>query len=304
MLNKLLKYPKKMKNYIIVTGGSGFIGTNLIKELISKTNFKIISIDDYSSGSKKNHINNHRISYVRGHTKNISIILKKYHKKIHLFFHFGEFSRIVKSFEYRKKIINSNLVGSANVIEFCLTNKIEIIYSCTSAGFGNNFEDQNLSPYSYLKSVNLNLIINYATWFGLKYKVLYFYNVYGGNETIKKEMKAVIGIFEDCKKKNLSLPIVRPGTQNRIFTDIKDVIKACLKAVKTSNHSHFIIRAKKSYKIIEIAKLFQHKYHYIPSRTGERFTSSFVKKIRGNNIKEIICKNDIKNYLKNKYFLK
>ena len=121
-----------MKNIIIVSGGAGFIGTNLIKKLLSKKKFKIISVDDYSSGSKKNHIKNSRVKYLKGHTKNIFKILDKFKSRISLFYHFGEFSRIVKSFELRNKTVNSNLIGTAQVIEFCKINNIEIIYSCTS----------------------------------------------------------------------------------------------------------------------------------------------------------------------------
>ena len=87
-----------MKNFIIVTGGAGFVGSNLIKYLLKKTNKKIISLDDYSSGSKKNHIKNNRVKYLKGHTKNINKIFDKYQKKIDTIFHFGEFSRIYQSF--------------------------------------------------------------------------------------------------------------------------------------------------------------------------------------------------------------
>lgn len=122
-------------------------------------------------------------------------MLNNFKKKIYTIFHFVEFSRIVKSFEKRNKILKSNIESSIKVVEFCLRNNIRIIYSCVSAGFGRNFKDTNLSPYAYYKSFILNLILNYKDWYGLKYEILYFFNVYGGSEILKSEMKAVIGIL-------------------------------------------------------------------------------------------------------------
>lgn len=290
-----------MKNIIIVTGGAGFIGSNLIRKLIRETKYKIISIDNYIAGSKKNHLFHKRVNYIYGSTININKLLNNYKRNIKLIFHFGEFSRIVKSFEKRDQILKSNIEGSIKVVEFCLQNNIRIIYSCTSAGFGRNFQDINLSPYAYYKSFILNLILNYRNWYGLNYQILYFFNVYGGTEIIKDEMKAVIGIFEDQKKTNKSLTVVKPGTQSRIFTHIDDLVTECVKIMKLKKNSHYIIKAKKSYTILEIAKFFNHKYRFVSIRKGERFASTIVKKIRNNKINIINCNTDIKKYLLKKY---
>ena len=142
-----------MKNILIVTGGSGFVGSNLIDYLIKKTNFQIISLDDYSSGSKKNHIINKRVKYIKGHTKNISTILKNKEKKIHSLFHFGEFSRIYQSFLQMNSCIQSNTIGTNAVFDFCLKNKIKLIYSATSASLGNKGMDKNLSPYAFKQKI-------------------------------------------------------------------------------------------------------------------------------------------------------
>ena len=133
-----------MKNIIIVTGGAGFIGSNLIELLIKKTKFNIISIDNYSSGSKKNHLINKKIKYINSHTKNISKVLNSYKKNINSIFHFGEFARIYQSFSKMNECINSNTIGSHEVFNFCLQNKIKIIYSATSASIGNKGRDKNL----------------------------------------------------------------------------------------------------------------------------------------------------------------
>ena len=146
------------KNIIIITGGAGFVGSNLIILLLKKTNFRIISLDNYSTGSKKNHVKDKRVKYLNSDTKDISKTLKKYKNKINAIFHFGEFSRIYQSFLKMNECINSNSIGSHEVFNFCFTNKIKLIYSATSASLGNNGRDKNLSPYAFTKSKNLELL--------------------------------------------------------------------------------------------------------------------------------------------------
>ena len=163
-----------MKEFIIVTGGCGFVGSNLIEYLLKKTKNKIISIDDYSAGLKKNQIDNKRAKYIKGDTKDISKILAKYSSNIKVVFHFGEFSRIYQSFVHMDKCINSNTIGSNAVFNFCLKHKIKLIYSATSASLGNKGQDKNLSPYAFTKSKNLELLENLKKWFKLKYEVIFF----------------------------------------------------------------------------------------------------------------------------------
>ena len=140
-----------MKNIIVITGGAGFVGSNLISYFLKNTKIKIISIDNYSSGTKKNHIKNNRVIYLKVHTKDISQSLKRYKDKIKTIFHFGEFSRIYQSFIHMNDCIQSNTIGTNAVFDFCLKNKIKLIYSATSASLGNRGEDKNLSPYAFTK---------------------------------------------------------------------------------------------------------------------------------------------------------
>ena len=286
------------KNTIIITGGAGFVGTNLINLLLKKTKFKIISIDNYSSGSKKNHIRNKRVRYLKGDTKNISKILNK-PKSINSIFHFGEFARIYQSFIKMNDCINSNSIGSNEVFNYCLKNKIKLIYSATSASLGNKGRDKNLSPYSFTKAKNLEILENLKKWFNFKYEVIYFYNVYGPHQICKGNMATVIGIFEDHYRMKKSLPIVRPGTQTRRFTHIADTVEICYVAWRKNLCRHYSIAHHKSYSILDVARMFKSKIKYLPKRSGERYASALTSMNLSNKVYKYFGKIELKNYIKN-----
>ena len=286
-----------MKNLIIVTGGSGFVGSNLIKLLLEKTNKKIISIDNYSSGFKKNHIKNSRIRYITSDTSEIEKKLIKFKNKIHSLFHFGEFSRIFKSFEKFDECLKSNSIGTNAVFKFCLENKIKLIYSATSATLGNNGKDKNLSPYAFTKSKNLELLENLKKWFNFKYEVIYFYNVYGPGQIKKGSMATVIGIFEDQFKNKKPLTVVKPGSQSRRFTHIHDTVNICYEAWKKNKCSHYSITHSKSYSIIEVAKMFKRKIVYLKKRRGERYASALTKISLNNKVFRRYGKINLKDYV-------
>jgi len=287
-----------MKKIIVVTGGAGFIGSNLILFLIKKTNFKIFSIDNYSTGSKKNHIKSTRVKYLNSDTKNISIILKNYKNKIHSLFHFGEFARIYQSFSKMNECINSNSIGSNAVFNFCISNKIKLIYSATSATIGNKGMDKNLSPYAFTKAKNLEMLENLKKWFNLKYEVIYFYNVYGPNQISIGNMATVIGIFEDQYKKNKPLTVVKPGTQTRRFTHINDTVVTCYYAWKQNKCRHYSISNRKSYSIIQVAKMFKSKIKFIPARPGERYNSALTNTNLSNKVYKLFGAIQLKDYIK------
>ena len=288
-----------MKKFIVVTGGCGFVGYNLIQYFLKKTNFRIISLDDYSSGTKKNHIENKRVKYIFGHTKDINKILRNYKKKINSVFHFGEFSRIYQSFVQMNKCIQSNTIGSNAVFDFCLENNIKLIYSATSASLGNSGEDKNLSPYAFTKSKNIELLENLKKWFNFKYEVIFFYNVYGPRQIKTGDMATVIGIFEEHYAKKKPLPVVRPGSQSRRFTHIFDTIEICFKAWKNDKCRYHSISNKKSYSILEVAKLFKAKIKYLPPRKGERFASALTDMSLSNKVYKNFGKISLKKYVDN-----
>ena len=291
-----------MNKILVVTGGAGFVGSNLIEFLLKKTKYKIISLDDYSSGSKKNHIYNKRIKYLKCHTKNISIKLHKYKYKIHSLFHFGEFSRIYQSFKEMNKCIQSNTIGSNEVFDFCLKNKIKLVYSATSASLGNRGSDKDLSPYAFTKAQNLEFLNNLKKWFNFKYEVVFFYNVYGPRQISTGKMATVIGIFEDCYEKKKPLPVVKPGNQTRRFTHIYDTIKVCYKAWKLNKCEHYSISNKNSMSIFKVAKLFKSEIAFLPPRKGERYASALtdfiVKKKVNKNFGQIKLRDYINDFIK------
>jgi UDP-glucose 4-epimerase len=288
-----------MPKIIIVTGGVGFVGSNLIKTLLKRTKFRLISIDNYSSGGKKNQIKSPRVKYINADTKNISKILNPYKKDINAIFHFGEFSRIYQSFLRMKECINSNTIGSNEVFNFCLSNKIKLIYSATSASIGNKGNDKNLSPYAFTKAKNLELLENLKKWFNFKYEIVYFYNVYGPGQITTGPMSTVIGIFEDQFKKKIPLTVVRPGSQSRRFTHINDTIEACYHAWKKNECKHYSISSRKSYTIINVAKLFSTKIKLLPPRKGERYASALTNLNLSNKVNKMFGKIDLKDYIVN-----
>ncbi len=286
------------KKFIVITGGAGFVGSNLIEFFIKKTKYNILSIDNYSSGLSSNHIKNNRVKYIKSNTKYINKHLFKYRKKIHSLFHFGEFARIFQSFHFMNECMESNSIGTHEVFNFCLKNKIKLIYSATSASLGNRGEDKNLSPYAFTKSKNLEMLDNLKKWFNFNFEIIYFYNVYGPRQISKGKMATVIGIFEDQYKNNKSLTVVKPGSQSRRFTHINDTVEACYQAWKINKCRHYSISNRKSYTILEIAKMFNRKIKFLKPRAGERYASALTNMSLSNKVYKKFGKISIKKYIK------
>ena len=288
-----------MKNFLVITGGAGFIGSNLIRLLIYKTKFKIISIDNYSSGSKKNHILNKRVRYIKGDTKNLEKILIPYKNKIHSIFHFGEFARIYQSFLKMNECIQSNTVGTNVVFDYCLKNKIKLVYSATSASIGNSGSDKNLSPYAFTKAKNIELLNNLKKWFNFKFEIVYFYNVFGAGQIRTGNMATVIGIFEDQYLRNKPLTVVRPGNQSRRFTHVDDTVNACFFAWKKNKNRHYSISNKKSHTILEVAKMFKDDIKFLPKREGERYASALTDMNLSNKVYKLFGVKKLSDYIEN-----
>lgn len=252
-----------------MTGGCGFIGAALIKELIKQDN-TILSIDDYSTSTIASHINSPKVEY---HNCNTNQILHDETCRVFnpdIIYHLGEYSRIVQSFDDIRLCHQSNSSGTFNVLEYCREKQSKFVYGGSSSKFGNNGEDENLSPYAWLKSKNVELVKNYYIWWGLDFAVAYFYNVYGGGQITSGNMATVIGLFQEQYKANIPLTVVSPGNQERDFTHIDDVISGLILVGEQGNGDGYMIGTGKSYSILDVAKAFNHPIEFIPERKGER----------------------------------
>ena len=257
---------------IIVTGGSGFIGSNLIKRLLNTyQSIKILSIDNYLTGSKGNEVDSNRVKYICDSTWNI----KRYSVfNPSILYHFGEYSRIATSFDEPNIVMNNNLRGTFEVIEFCRNNNCKLIYSGSTSIFGNDMKDQHSSPYSWTKAKNIELIHNYKKWFSLDFTIVYFSNVYGAGQIDTGKYSTVIGIFERQYKNKEPLTVVKPGTQTRDFTHIDDTINGIIFASEKGKGDGYIIRTGIQYSMIEVAKFCSSSHILIPEQRGNRIQSS------------------------------
>ena len=266
---------------MLITGGAGFVGTALIKRLLKRyPSIEIVSIDNYSSGCKRNHVKSKQVTYLDKDTQ--TLIPKKFgagNTKMDIadafepevVFHFGEFSRIVTSFDSFDNCWDFNMQGTKMVLDYCVAKKAKLIYSASSSKFGNDGKDENLSPYAWMKAKMVELINNYAEWFGLKFEITYFYNAYGPGQVRTGDYATVIGIFEEQYANDEPLTVVQPGEQSRDFTHIKDIVSGVVLAAEKGQQGEYPLGTGIPHKIIDVAKMFNHKHIMIPERRGERF---------------------------------
>jgi UDP-glucose 4-epimerase len=254
---------------ILVTGGAGFIGSNLIELLTKDANLKVISLDNYFTGTKANHIPG--ALYREGHTKNIAKLIPE---NPYIVYHLGEYSRVEKSFDDATLIWDLNSAGTFAVLEFCRKRGSKLIYAGSSTKFGDGGLGRGQSPYAWTKAANSELVRNYGSWFGLPFAITYFYNVYGPREISTGPYATVMGIFKELYRKNKPLPVVSPGTQTRNFTHVYDIIAGLIAVGERGKGDNFGIGSEDSYSILDLAEMFGSKIAILPTRPGNRMQSS------------------------------
>ena len=263
---------RKVSQTLLVTGGAGFVGANLIKALLADyPSAAIISLDSYFTGSPENHSNDPRVTYLDGSTVDLAKIWAgRGLPSPEIVFHLGEYSRIVQSFDDHDLTWEFNLHGTKEVVKFASANGSKLIYAGSSSKFGNDGEDENLNPYAWTKAKNIEYIRNYATWFGLDYAITYFYNVYGPGQITQGKYATVIGIFENQYLTGEPLTVVSPGTQTRDFTHIDDIVRGIVLVAQKGSGDGYLLGTGHEWPLIEVAKLFRTDYVLVPARRGER----------------------------------
>lgn len=263
-LQRCASYPRAL-----VTGGAGFIGSNLVEALLTRGT-AVISVDNYSSGSVDNHVGSEMVCYYDHNTaENLDWLADFAPSEV---YHLGEYSRIVPSFEEIEMCHHSNCRGTFNVMEFCRRHGAKMIYAASSSKFGNDGADENLSPYAWMKAKNVELLANYRDWFGLDYAVTYFFNVYGPRQITRGKYATVIAIFQQCVLEGRPIPIVAPGDQRRDFTHVSDIVEGILLAAERGSGDGYLLGTGVNHTILEVAQMFEHPYEMLPERRGERFS--------------------------------
>jgi UDP-glucose 4-epimerase len=255
-----------MKNKILITGAAGFIGSSLANKLALDEKNEVYCLDNYFTGNISSLSTN--VKHLPGSTNNI---FKLVSFKPDIVYHLGEYSRISTSFEDIDTVWNYNVNGTYQVIKFCKEKKCKLIYAGSSSKFGNCGEDENLSPYSWIKAKNVELIKNFNKWFGLEYAIVYFYNVYGPGQLSNGKYATVIGIFEEQLKNNKPVTVVKPGTQKRYFTHINDSVNGLIAVGQNGNGDGYCLSDDNSlYSIEEVARMFSNNIEYLPEQKGNR----------------------------------
>jgi UDP-glucose 4-epimerase len=248
---------------ILVTGGAGFVGSNLIKRLIAEGN-TVISLDTYFAGSKDTHVPG--VEYREGHTKDIEVLIPE---QVDIIYHLGEYSRVEQSLEEPEKVWDLNVVGTLGVLSFWKKRKCKLVYAGSSTKFADGGLGRDQSPYAWSKASNTDLVRNYGTWYGLPYAVTYFYNVYGPGERAGK-YGTVIEIFRQLHLQKKPLTVRLPGTQQRIFTHIDDIVSGLLLVGEKGEGDEFGLGASQTYSVMEIAQMFGDPIETLPERAGNR----------------------------------
>ncbi|PIR69922.1 MAG: ADP-L-glycero-D-manno-heptose-6-epimerase [Candidatus Niyogibacteria bacterium CG10_big_fil_rev_8_21_14_0_10_46_36] len=253
---------------VLVTGGAGFIGTNLIERLAADSHIRVVSLDNYFTGLKENHIEG--ATYIEGDTKDIFSHITE---PVSIVYHLGEYPRVEQSFQDVRQVWEYNSMGTFAVIEFCRQQGCKLIYAGSSTKFADNGFGRHQSPYAWTKATNSDLVKNYGDWYGLPYSIAYFYNVYGPRER-SGEYGSVIQIFKEQYIKGGPLTVRMPGNQRRNFTHVNDIVQGLILIGEKGEREEYGLGSEESHSILDIANMFESEIEMIPNRPGNRIDSS------------------------------
>lgn len=264
------------KKVILVTGGAGFIGSNLIEELVKNSTNKVISLDNYFTGTKENHIPG--AEYREGHTKDVE---KHIPEKIDIIYHLGEYSRVAKSIEEPQLVWDLNIIGTCAILEFWRKQDCKLVYAGSSTKSVGQREDgiigRNLAPYTWAKATNSDLVVNYGQWYNLPFAITYFYNVYGRREKAGvNQYGTVIGTFRQKYLNNEPLEVRLPGTQTRNFTHVDDTISGIILVGEKGIGDDYGIGAKESFSLLDVARMFGGEIIMLPQTPTTRGEPAIV----------------------------
>lgn len=253
---------------ILVTGGAGFVGSHLIEALVKESNNHVISLDNYFTGKKENHIAG--AEYREGHTKDIAKLVPE---KPDVIYHLGEYSRVRQSLNEPERVWDLNMLGTFAVLEFWRKHTCKLVYAGSSTKWTGMRADgvagRDLAPYTWGKAANTELVVNYARWYNLSHVTVYFYNVYG-----PRELDDTYGTFvATCRKKYLErkpLTIASPGTQTRCFTHVLDTVAGILIAAERGEGDGYGIGAKDCHSLLDIAHMFGGEVEMLPQTQSTR----------------------------------
>jgi UDP-glucose 4-epimerase len=252
---------------IVVTGGAGFIGSHLCERLI-KEGHKVISLDNYSTGTKENHVSG--VDYRVGHTKDIAELVSE---TPDIVFHLGEYARVEQSFADIEIVLDENIVGTIAVLEYVRKTGAKLVYAGSSTKFADGGIGKDQSPYAWTKASNTNLVQRYSDWFGITYAISYFYNVYGPRERSDSNSGTLVAIFAEKYTRGEALTVRLPGTQKRNFTHVYDIVEGLMLVGERGAGDEYGLGHPDSYSVLEVAQLFGGAVEMLEERPGNRMSS-------------------------------
>ena len=256
---------------ILITGGAGFVGSHLAERMVS-LGHEVHSVDNYFTGSKDNHVDG--VTYTEMSTTSKS--LKDIPMIPDLVYHLGEYSRVEQSFADIQLVHEYNVTGTTNVLECVREWGAKLVYSGSSTKFADTDDDYVMSPYAWSKARNTELVKQYGEWFGIDFAITYFYNVYGPREIQDGPYATLIAKYAKLKSDKQALPIVLPGTQERNFTYIDDIVDALVLIGEKGHGDEYGIGHPEKHTVADVARMFKTRTTQLPPRKGNRMSASVI----------------------------